>query len=137
MKKIFIVLFSIFITGDAFSQTNSPLNDLEKIVERDNNMFPVDIDGLATGTKAYLEESYYTMICEVNDISIFGKLRDYKKIIKESIIKQLSYDSDFIDTARLLLHVNKEMKYIYVYKPKGWETEIIITKKDLKKMLKK
>lgn len=137
MKKIFIVLFSILITGNVFSQTNSPLNDLEKIVERDNNMLPVDIDGLGTMIKVYLEESYYTMIGEVNDMSIFGKLRDYKKIIKESIIKQLSYDSDFIDTARLLLNVNKEMKYIYVYKPKGWETEIIITKKDLKKMLKK
>ncbi len=44
-------------------------------------------------------------------------------------MQQIALDDVFTDDAKILLACKKEMKYVYVYKPKGRETDIILTKK--------
>lgn len=136
-KNLLTTIFFLLVVGNIFSQSNSPYDDIVKIAERENELCPIDSQGTKL-TRVYLEEIYYTVVGEVENIKTFRVLRDRKKAIKKGMISQLKVinDSDFMDLANLLIICNMEIRYIYVYKPKGWETDIILTKKDLKKILK-
>lgn len=138
MKRILIVLVPLLVVvGNVFAQTGNPSEELARIVERDNAQIPLDFGSQGTATKAFLEDGFYVMVCEINDKKIFYELINSKKFIKKYMMRQLALNDVFIDDAKILLACQKEMKYVYVCKPNGRKTEIILTKKDLKKIIKR
>lgn len=137
MQKIsFIFIFLFVVAGNLFSQNSNAYEELVKVVERERAQLPINMGEQGSIVNAYLEGAYYTTVCEINNRSLFITMSSNEKVVKKSIINQLSQDSDAINTARLLIACNKEIKYVYVYKPRNWQTEIIITQKDLKKLAK-
>ncbi len=75
MKRIIIVLVSLLaVAGNVFAQTINPNEELARIVERDNARIPLNIGSQGTMTKAFLEDRFYVMVCEINDQKIFNNL---------------------------------------------------------------
>ena len=125
----------VFIAGELLSQNNPDYDQLKKVVDNYNEELPYDFGENFTVTKIFIDEKYYTMEYEIKNISYFRRVSNNKHG-KKTIMSELTKDVVFPDLAKLILACNLEIRYLYVYKQDGLEHNIIISRKDIKKILK-
>lgn len=138
MKKVIFILLSILVSICAQAQTNR-LAELEQMIRIENGDFPLVVEngkiGNCTITKTYIEGDFYVIDFVIDSPVSFSNLMSNKKVMKQNTYKALKSDPQFVYTANLLIDCNKELKYKYISKMHGHVLEIIITRKDLKKLV--